>query len=750
MTPRPPRVAVSRRTFLRTGSAAGAALVIGFRLSDWTADAQTRAAAPTPTSPFDAWVRVATDGTVTLVLAKSEMGQGVMTALPMILAEELDIPWNRVHVEQALTNAAIYNHGTGGSTSVRTSFTMLREAGAAARQMLVAAAAAGWRVDPATCTTSQGVVLHAASGRRAEYGALVGAASKLPVPDPKTLTLKDPAHFTLIGTPVMRADIPSKVDGSARFGIDTSVPGMLYAVVARCPTIGGKARRFDAAKARAVAGVRDVFEIPPSDDAHSPGGIAVVATSTWAAISGRNALVVDWDSGPNAAESTESLRAQFAELARTPGKVVRNDGDALKALASGARTIRAVYELPFQAHATMEPMNCTVAVRADSAEAWVPSQSPQGAQTVIAAIAGLPASKVTVHTTLLGGGFGRRALSDFVAEAALVSKAAKAPVKLVWTREDDIQHDFYRQSAYHAFEGALDADGRPVAWFDRMISTSIAAMYFGGRGPEGTEISGAQDLAYDIPNIRMEYQAAKCAVPVWFWRSVEHSINGFAVESFVDELAHAAGKDPLAFRLALLEMPRRVPPDSATALDTTRFRAVLERVAASAGWGKSPAPGHHLGLAAIYGFQTYVAQIAEVSVEKGGKIRVHRVVTAVDCGRVINPNIVAAQMESGTIYGLSAALKGAITVRNGQVEQSNFDSFPVIRIDEAPLVETHIVESSAPPTGTGEPATAPVAAAVANAIFAATGKRIRRLPIRPEDLAASAGDPRATDGGPAV
>ncbi len=601
--------------------------------------------------------------------------------------------------------------------------------------MLVLAAAARWKVDPASCSTVKGSVLHAISKRRASYGELTADAAKLPVPDLATVRLKDPSKFAIIGTRVPRADIPLKVDGSARFGIDTRVPNMLYAVVARCPTIGGKVVRFDATKAKAVRGVRDVREIPAIADAHSTGGVAVVAENTWAAISARNALAVEWDHGPNAAESSESLSASFKRLVNQAGMVVRNTGDVVTAFDSAARKIDAVYELPFQAHATMEPMNCTVDIRPDAAEAWVPSQSPQGAQGVIAAIAGLPPEKVVVHTTLMGGGFGRRALSDFAAEAALVSKAVGAPVKLVWTRDDDLQHDFFRQAAMHRFQGGFDERNKLVAWIDQMASTSIAGMFFGGGNPARTEVAGADDMPYLVPNVRVEYRAAPNAIPVWFWRSVQHSINGFAVEGFIDELAYAAGADPLAFRLGLLAEPRHVPPGGAAALDTTRFKTVLEHAAKHAGWGKPVPPGHGVGVAAVYAFQSYVAQVAEVSVDKGGKLRVHRVVTAVDCGRVVNPDIVAAQMESGTIYGLSAALKGQITIKNGQVEQTNFDSFEVVRIDEAPVVETHIVPSDEPPTGTGEPATAPIAGAVANAIFAATKKRVRRLPIRVEDLA---------------
>ncbi len=725
---------VSRRQFLKTGSGASAALVVGFHWS-WEAFAEGQPPQQRPTpNPFDAWIRIAADGTATLLVSKSEMGQGIKTSLPMILAEELDVDWKQVRVEQAPTNPTFYNHGTGGSTSVRTLFTPLRQAGAAARQMLVQAAATRWQVEPATCRTRGGVVFHDATKKRAGYGELVNAAATLPIPDMKTVPLKDPSTFSIIGTSLARTDIPSKVNGSAKFGIDTRVPGMLYAAVARCPVIGGTPKGVDASKAKSIAGVRDIVEIAAIKSAFSSAGVAVVATSTWAAISGRDALKIEWNNGPNAGESSTELHAQMRTLTASAGTVVRNDGDAMAALSTAATKLEAVYEAPFQAHAPMEPMNCTVDVRADGAEAWVPSQSPHNARTTIAEIAGLPADKVVVHTALMGGGFGRRAMSDFVAEAAQISKAVKAPVKLQWTRDDDMQHGFFRQAACHRFKGALDKDGKPVAWLDRLSSTSIAAFMFGGGRAEGTEIGGAADVPYAIPNLRMEYQAAKSGVPVTFWRSVQYSFNPFAVEGFIDEMAAAAKVDPLEFRLRLLAEPRRIPPTGAAALDTQRFKATLELAAKKAGWGTPLPKGRGRGIACIYGFQTYVAQVAEVSVGTDGKVRVHRVVTATDCGRVINPDIVAGQMESGTIYGLSAALKGSITVKGGRVEQENFDTFEVVRVDEAPVIETYIVPSTEAPTGTGEPATGPIAAAVANAIFAATGKRVRRLPITPKDV----------------
>jgi isoquinoline 1-oxidoreductase beta subunit len=729
----------TRRSFLTATASTGAALVVGFQLPMGAFAQDAPPPERKPPNPFNAWIRIDKDGAVTLTVAKSEMGQGVFTSLPMILAEELDVDWTRVRIEQAPTDPSIYEHGTGGSGSIRTSWLPLRQAAAAARQMLVEAAADVWNVNTDTCKTEKGHVVHGPRQKRLAYGELVEAAAKRPLPDFNKVTLKNPDDFQIVGKDLPRADIPSKVDGSARFGIDVRVPGMLYALVARCPTFGGKPAKFDAAKAKAVPGVRHVVEIPADRPSHSAGGIAVVAETTWAARQGRDALVIDWDRGPSAEESSASLQKQFETLVAQPGKVVRNEGDVEATLAKAAKRVEAVYELPFQAHACMEPMNCTVDIRADRAEAWIPTQAPDWSKDMIRTISGLPPEKIIVHTTFMGGGFGRRYQADFVVEAAQVSKAVGAPVQLLWTREDDMQHDFYRPAAYHRLAGCLDEQGQAAAWHHRFSSTPILGLWNDPERPrplEEGEIGGAVDLPYAIPNLRVEFAAAKTGVPVAWWRSVEASLNAFSVECFLDELAAAAKADPVAFRLKLLGEPRMIkqPPTNEAVLDTRRLKGVVALASAKAGWGKPLPAGRGRGIACHFSFETYVAEVAEVSVVKGLP-RVHRVVAAVDCGRVVSPENLRAQVESAIVYGLSATFKGAITIKGGAVEQSNFTDFEVLRIDEMPVVEVHIVPSTEKPTGIGEPALPPIAPAVANALFAATGKRLRRLPITRQDLA---------------
>jgi isoquinoline 1-oxidoreductase beta subunit len=621
--------------------------------------------------------------------------------------------------------------GTGGSGSTMESFMPLRRAGATARELMITSAAQRWNVPRKECQAKKGTVVHQRSSRRATYGELVETAMKLPLPDPEKVELKNDSDFELIGRATPRVDIPSKVNGSAVFGLDVRVPGMLFAVVARCPTFGGKHAHFDASKAKAVQGVKDVFEIPAlGRDMFTAGGVVVVADSTWTAMRGRDALKITWDNGPAAAESTDTLHTSLHAGAGKSGKRIRNDGDVDAVLLNGAKRVDATYEFPFLAHATMEPMNITVHARSGEAEVWAPTQSPDWVQRTVAKVLDLKPEKVIVHTTLLGGGFGRRYMADYPAEGAQIAKVVGKPVQLVWSREDDMTHDFYRPAACHQMKGAVDKNGRPLAWSHTIASTSIEAYWHPDRGkPEESEVGGAEQMPYAIPNVRLEYNHVASSVPPLWWRSVEHSFNGFAVECFIDELAAAARQDPVQFRKSLLQKPANWKSKNEEDPDPARLLAVMELAAEKAGWGTPLAKGRGRGIATYHSFGSYIAEVAEVTVQ-GGNFKVDRMIAAIDCGQIVNPESVRAQAESAIIYGLSAALKNEITIKDGAVEQTNFDGYDPIRISEAPAIEVYLMKSKENPGGMGEPALPPAAPAVANAIFAASGQRVRKLPFQ--------------------
>ncbi len=720
---------VSRRAFIARTSAAGAGLLIGVRLSGPLVFAQTKKAAP---NPFDAYIHVKPTGEISLIVAKSEMGQGIRTGLAMLLAEEAEVDLNSVTVEQADTRPDLYVHmGTGGSGSTMENYEPLRRAGATVRLLMISAAAARWKVPAAQCTAKDGAVLHRSSSRRATYGELVEAAVKLPIPDPKTVPLKDESEFRLLGKPFPRVDIPSKVNGTAQFGLDVRVPDMLVAMVARCPVFGGKPAHFDPAQAKAIPGVVDVFEIPAlGADKFTAGGIVVLADSTWTAIKARRALQITWENGPNAAESSDALGEALRSAAAKSGTRVRNDGDVDATLAKSSKPVEAVYELPFLAHATMEPMNIAIHAREGGCEVWAPTQSPDWVQRTIAQVLGLASEKVIVHTTLMGGGFGRRYMADFPAEAAQIAKLVQKPVQLVWTREDDMTHDFYRPATCHHMRGAVSAQGRPSAWSHTIASTAINGFWNPNGKPETSEVGGALQMPYAIPNVRLEFNPVTSAVPRAWWRSVENSFNGFAVECFIDELAAAAGQDPFLFRKNLLVKQKSAKPAGDDDVDPDRLRAVLELAAEKSGWGKPLPKGKGRGIATFCSFGSYFAEVAEVSVSADKTFKIDRIVAAVDCGPIVNPESVRSQTEGAIIYGLSAALKNAITIKNGAVEQANFDAYDPIRIHEAPPIEVYLAPSGDDPGGMGEPALPPIAPAVANAIFAACGQRLRKLPLQ--------------------
>src|SRR5450631_230925 len=711
----------TRRGFLKAaGSVTTVGLTIGF---EWLGPSRRAAAAVAGPAVFapNAFLRIGTDGSVTVIAKHVEMGQGAFTGIATVLAEELDADWTRVRVESAPANVKLYANsafgmqGTGGSSAMANSWTQLREAGAKGRAMLLAAASKEWKVPVTDLTTDKGVVYHVVTKRQASYGSLAGKAAALPVPD--KVTLKDPKDFKLIGHQAPRVDVPAKVDGTAQFTLDFVLPGMLVALLKRPPLFGATVKSFDAAAASAVPGVVKVVQVPR--------GVAVVAKSFWAAKQGRDALQVQWEDSKAEKRSSAALMDEYRRLAEQPALPARKEGDAKKAIGEAARKVSASYEFPYLAHAPMEPLDAVVKLDATSCEIWAGDQFQTVDQANAAHTAGLDPKQVSIHTLYAGGSFGRRAnlSSDYIVEAVSIAKAYGAdgtPIKLQWTREDDIHGGLYRPMYFHKMEAGLNAQGQLTGWHHVIVGQSIMAdTMFAAMikdGIDATSVEGAANIAYAIPNIAVDLSTTKTGVPILWWRVVGSSHTSFAVEAFIDEAAHAAGVDGFTFRRKLLE-------------HEPRMKAVLELAAEKAGWNSGPMPaGRGRGIAVAEAFKTFVAQVAEVTVDSRGNVKVDRVVCAVDCGTPINPDIITAQMEGGIGFGLGAVLHGAITLKDGRVEQDNFNNYRVLRMNEMPKVEVYIVPSTAPPTGVGEPGVAPVGPAVANAIFAATGKRIHVLP----------------------
>jgi isoquinoline 1-oxidoreductase beta subunit len=707
----------SRRQFLSASAAMGGGLLIGFVTHPSIGRSATPESAASAQFVPNAFIRIGSDGQIVMTMPYVEMGQGTYTSIPMLMAEELEVDLKEVRLEHAPPNDKLYGNpllgglqATGNSNAVRASWQPLRQAGATARVMLVSAAAKRWDVDPASCRAQSGEVIHAATGRRIKYGELAADAARMPVPE--NVILKAPADFKLIGTPAKRLDTPSKVNGTAVYGIDARPPGVKIATLAQSPVFGGRVKSVDDAKAKAVKGVRQIVRL---DDA-----VAVVADHMGAAKKGLAALAIEWDDGPHARLDTQMIVDELEKGTLKSGAVAQNIGDTGKAMATAATKVEATYLVPFLAHATMEPMNCTVHVRKDGCEVWVGNQVLPRAQATAAETTGLPLDKVVVHNHLIGGGFGRRLEIDGVTRAVQIAMHVDGPVKVVWTREEDIQHDMYRPCFFDRISAGLDDKGMPVAWNHTFAGSSVIARWgppFFKDGLDADTTEGAIDLVYALPNLHVEYvRVEPPGIPTAFWRSVGPSHNVFVTESFIDEMAAAAKQDPVAYRRALLDK-------------TPRAKAVLELAAEKAGWGQPLPEGVGRGVSLQFVFATYLAQVAEVEVSKDGAVRVRRVVCAVDCGTVVNPDTVRAQIQSAVIFGITAALHGEITLKGGRVEQSNFHDYQVLRMNEAPAIEVYIVKSAEPPGGMGEAGTSAITPAVTNAIHAATGTRVRKLPV---------------------
>jgi isoquinoline 1-oxidoreductase subunit beta len=702
---------LSRRGFLAASAAVGGGLMLGISLPLGGGEAATSESfAP------NAFIRIGSDGQVVLTMPYVEMGQGTYTSIPMLIAEELDVNLKQVRLEHAPPNEKLYVNpllgvqATGNSNAMRGAWKPLRQAGATAREMLIASAAKRWGVDAKTCRAQDGEVIHGPTARKLTYGELAADAAKLPPPE--NVPLKSPSEFKLIGTPAKRLDTPAKVNGTAVYGIDARPAGVKIATLAQSPVSGGRVKSVDDTAAKAVKGVRQIVRL---DDA-----VAVVADHMGAAKKGLEALKIEWDDGPHGTLSTADIAHELDQATLGAGAVAQNVGDAAKAMASAATRLEAIYQVPFLAHATMEPMNCTAHFRGGECEIWLGTQAIARVQALAAKAAGLPPEKVIVHNHLIGGGFGRRLEADAAVRAVEIAKQVDGPVKVVWTREEDIQHDLYRPYWFDRISAGLDAQGMPVAWHHRFAGSSVISRWLppgfnNGLDPDSTE--GAIDLVYDLPNMHVEYARVEPkGISTGFWRSVGPSHNVFVVESFVDELAATAKKDPVEFRRALLAK-------------NPRAKAVLDLAAEKAGWGQPLPKGSGRGVSLQFVFGSYLAQVAEVEVAKDGTVRVRRVVCAMDCGTVVNPDTVQAQLMSGITFGSTAALYGEITLKNGRVEQTNFDTYQMIRMNEAPAIEVHVVKSAEPPGGMGETGTSGAVPAIANAIFAATGKRLRKMPV---------------------
>ncbi|MEX2123787.1 MAG: xanthine dehydrogenase family protein molybdopterin-binding subunit [Woeseia sp.] len=721
-----PFESTTRRDFLKAIGIAGAGLTIGVSLSPSRAAAEADAAIITKSNGAfapNAFIRINPDNSIAVVIKHLEMGQGTYTGLTTLVAEELDADWSQIVAESAPADVSRYNNllmgptqGTGGSTAIANSYEQMRRAGAAARFMLIAAAAAQWDVPATEITVNKGVMSHKSSGRSATYGELSTLAAAQPVPDPQSLTLKEPKDFSYIGKSLPRKDT-GKTDGTAIFTQDIKMKGMLTAVVLHAPRFGGKVKNVRDQRTRDQQGVIDVVQIPT--------GVAVLATDFWSAKKGRDLLEVEWDESEAFKRSSADILGEYKSLVEKPGLAARNDGDTSAAMTRVARVIEATYEFPFLAHATMEPMNCVVQVNAGTCEIWNGAQLQTGDQGTVASLLGIPVEQVKINTLYAGGSFGRRANphSDYVVEAAHIAKAKKGtPIKLVWTREDDTRAGYFRPMYVHRIRAGLDEEGNPLAWEQRIVGQSILAgtpfeEFMVQNGIDATSVEGASTLPYRIPNLRVELHTVDLGVPVQWWRSVGHTHTAYSTEAFVDELAHAAGRDPVEFRMALLK-------------EHPRHRGALKLAAEKASWGTELPKGRTRGVAVHESFNSFVAQVAEISLQKNGGFKVERVVCAVDCGIAVNPDVIVAQMESGIGFGLSPLLMSEITLNEGQVVESNFHDYQVLRIDQMPEIEVHIVPSTEPPTGVGEPGTPPIAPAVANALFAATGKPFHSLPLK--------------------